>query len=318
MLITFFGVRGSFPVPDKNMLRFGGNTSSVLFEKNVNGKKVYLFIDSGFGIIQAGKYILPSFFNGTASKEFSILFTHLHPDHTEGFTFFAPNFITGIKIHLLGPSALKKNVGKVLKEKMAPPTYPIEYKDLKSERFHGIVEDEQKIYITSEGKPVYSAGNNKIVFEIKVMKSFAPSHPQQGCLYYRITDVETKKSAACIWDIESRRGGDQRVIAFSKDADIMIHDTQYTDEEYDSDKMIVQGFGHSTYTMAVENALKANVKMLVGFHYNPAHTDQKLIEISGEINKKLQENGSPLIFHLSAERSSIEAENEIIIKDRES
>jgi ribonuclease BN (tRNA processing enzyme) len=115
------------------------------------------------------------------------------------------------------------------------------------------------------------------------MHSYAPSHPQQGAIYYRITDPDTKKSVACIWDLESRRGGDQRVIQFSKDVDIMIHDTQYTDEEYYSDKVIVQGFGHSTYTMAIENALAANVKILVPFHYNPNHTDEFLNEYINQL-----------------------------------
>jgi len=82
------------------------------------------------------------------------------------------------------------------------------------------------------------------------MQAFAPSHPQQGALYYRVRDIETGKSVACIWDNESKIGGDKAVINFSKGADVMIHDTQYTREEYESDKMIVQGFGHSTYEMA--------------------------------------------------------------------
>jgi len=311
MLVTFFGVRGSYPVPNKDMMKIGGRTSSVMFTKDADGKKIYLFIDSGLGVIEAGKAILPSFFDGTGSKEFTMLFTHLHPDHTEGFTFFAPNFIPGTKIHLWGPATLKKNVGIVLRDKMAPPTYPIEYKDLKSERSHAIVEDGQTFYITSGGKPVNETGKNKIVFEVKVMKAYAPSHPQQGSNYYRITDYESKKSVACIWDIESHRGGDQRVIAFSKGADVMIHDTQYTDEEYDSDKMVVQGFGHSTFSMAAENAVKAKVKMLVGFHYNPVHTDKRLQEISDDLNKKIPD----INFWLSKEGASIDMGEKIIIKE---
>jgi ribonuclease BN (tRNA processing enzyme) len=282
------------------MMEFGGKTSSVMFTKIINGKSVYLFIDAGLGIIDAGKQIVPSFFDGTGSKEMTILFTHLHPDHTEGFTFFAPNFIPGTKLHLLGPSSLKKNVGMVLQDKMAPPTYPIEYKDLKSERLHGIVSDGQTFYIDNNGKPVQGTAKvpldrSKLAFEVKVMQSFAPSHPQQGSIYYRITDVEMDKSVACIWDIESRKGGDQRVIAFSKGADVMIHDTQYTEQEYDSDKMIVQGFGHSTYEMAIENAVAAGVGTLYGFHFNPTHTDVMLEMIETSFGE------SPLEFKLARE-----------------
>jgi len=288
MLIKFFGVRGSYPAPNKDMLRYGGRTACVGIFKEVDGITIPIYIDAGLGIIEAGREILPKIFNKTATKEFPILFTHLHPDHTEGFTFFAPNFVPNIKLYLLGPASLKKNVGMVLRDKMAPPSYPIEYKDLKSERKHGIITDGQLFYIGSKGELItHLKQSHKPIFEIKAMQSFAPSHPQQGSIYYRITDLENKKSVACIWDIESRIGGDQRVIAFSKGADVMIHDTQYTDEEYNSDKMIVQGFGHSTYTMAVENAEKANVPTLVAFHYNPTHTDKKLEEIvKGLVVKK--------------------------------
>ncbi len=286
MQLKFFGVRGSYCSPDKRMMEYGGKTSCVAFFKEIDGKTIPLVIDSGIGIIDAGKEILTGIFSGKCSREFTILFTHLHPDHTEGFTFFAPNFIPKVKIHLYGMYALKKNVGVVLKNKMAPPTYPIEYKDLKSERVHGVTEDGERLYITSEGKPTKKLPNNSmdnVAYIIDVMQAYAPSHPQQGAVYYRVTDPDSKKSVVCVWDIESRRGGDQRVIHFSKDADIMIHDTQYTDEEYNSDKAVVQGFGHSTYSMAIENALAANVKTLIPFHYNPVHTDEMLDNIMNQI-----------------------------------
>ena len=278
MKVKFFGVRGSYPAPDKDMLRYGGKTSCVGFFKEVDGKTIPLYIDAGLGIIEAGKEIAPKMFSGKAVKEFAILFTHLHPDHTEGFTFFSPNYISGTKLYLYGPISLKKNVGMILRDKMAPPTYPIEYKDLKSERIHGVVTDGLTFYINKNGTVFESlkSSHGPAVFEINAMQSFSPSHPQQGSIYYRITDCDNGKSVACIWDIESRIGGDQRVIAFAKGADVMIHDTHFTDEEYNSGKAIVQGFGHSTYTMAVENAQKAKVPTLFGFHYNPTHTDAKL------------------------------------------
>jgi len=310
MKITFYGVRGSYPVPNKDMMKYGGKTSSVMISKEVEGKEICLLVDAGLGVIDAGKYMVPKFFNGTCSKEFTMLFTHLHPDHTEGFTFFAPNFIPGTKIHLLGPAALKKNVGMVLQDKMAPPTYPIEYKDLKSERLHGIVTDGQIFYIDNNGKPIKDMTKGKAVFRVKVMQSYAPSHPQQGSIYYRIEDCETNKSIVCGWDIESRTGGDQRFIAFSKGANIMIHDTQYTEEEYNSDKMIVQGFGHSTYEMAIENAIAAGVEMLVGFHFNPTHTDSKLEEIRSNILNKLSLS---LLFALAQEGASITFDGDKIV-----
>ena len=299
MKIHFFGVRGSYDVPKAKMMKYGGHTSSVVVTKKVNGITYPLFIDAGTGIIDAGKSFIPMFFEKNCPATFTILFSHLHPDHTSGFTFFPFNFIPGVKLNLLGPSTLKKNVGIVLRDKMAPPTYPIEYKDLKSERIHGVVEDGTVFWIDKTGNidkngPKMKEGPNSnfvykadsdFVYKIQSMAAYAPSHPQQGAIYYRVTDCETGKSVVSAWDLESRAGGDQRVIAFSKDADVMIHDTQYTEEEYKSNKMVVQGFGHSTYEMAIENAEKAGVKTLVPFHYNPNHTDDDLDNIAAKITE---------------------------------
>jgi ribonuclease BN (tRNA processing enzyme) len=122
------------------------------------------------------------------------------------------------------------------------------------------------------------------------MQAHGPSHPQQGALYYRILSYKSQKSVCCIWDNESRVTGDKAVINFAKDCDVMIHDTQYTSKEYNSDKMIVQGFGHSTYEMALDDAHYANVKQLYCIHYNPSHTDKILDEIQESLNFRFNEH----------------------------
>jgi ribonuclease BN (tRNA processing enzyme) len=278
MQVKFFGVRGSYPVPGEHTFRYGGNTTSVMIYKEFDGVIVPLLIDSGTGIVNAGKELLSRMFAGTCTKSVTMLFTHLHPDHTQGFTFFAPNFMPWVDIDLAGPESLEQNVGTVLKGNMTPPTYPIEYSDLKSKRKHWVIADGDTWYIGRNGKLEVPGQSAHPIFEIKAMAAFAPSHPQQGAMYYRVTDCETQQSIACIWDIESRHGGDQRVIAFAKGADVMIHDTQYTTDEYNSSKMVVQGFGHSTYEMAIDNCKAAGCKALVPIHYNPNHSDDFLNE----------------------------------------
>jgi hypothetical protein len=124
------------------------------------------------------------------------------------------------------------------------------------------------------------------------MAAFAPSHPQQGALYYKIIDSEDGSSVACIWDIESHVGGDLRVINFAQNADVMIHDTMYTEDEYLCATNPVQGFGHSTFAMAVENAEKSHVKYLFPFHYNPRHSDSILDGIGNQWKTKIEATGS--------------------------
>jgi ribonuclease BN (tRNA processing enzyme) len=298
--LNFHGVRGSHPAADKLMTGYGGNTSCVEIVKvNKKGVLVPLIIDAGSGLIKLGYDMAGKLFSGTYSKTFTMLFTHLHPDHTEGFNFFVPNFFPFCTIHILGMETLKKNVGAVLKGKMLPPTFPIEYKDLKSIRNHGVLHDGQVFYITQDGSPAPQTDDP--LFEVQVMQAYAPSHPQQGALYFRVKDPDDGTSIACIWDIESHIGGDVRVIKFAEKASIMIHDTQYTAEEYASTSNPVQGFGHSTYNMAIENASRAGVYCLIPFHYSPRHSDK-------ELNKRKEEyagNIDPILFLMSYEGLSI-------------
>lgn len=275
MLLKFYGVRGSYPVPGPDTVKYGGNTTCVTITKEINGKTIRIILDSGSGIVSLGKDIMKNLKNEV--MPITMLFTHLHPDHTTEFPFFAPNYLSETVLNLYGMQALKMHVGKILERNMLPPNFPIEYKDLKSQRNHFIIKDNSTIFIRYEDKEV---------FQIKAMQSFAPSHPQQGAIYYKIIDCEKGTSIACIWDIESKIGGDKAVINFSKDCDVMIHDTQYTKEEYESDRMIVQGFGHSTYEMAIENAKQANIKkMLICTHFNPNHKDSFLDEIQQDLSK---------------------------------
>ncbi|MDR2784288.1 MAG: hypothetical protein LBB83_00060 [Treponema sp.] len=288
MTINFHGVRGSHPAADAKMIRYGGNTSCVeLVKANKNGVLVPVIVDAGSGLIKLGYSMVKKFATNEYSKTFTMVFTHLHPDHTEGFTFFTPLFLPFVKIHILGMDTAHKSVGTMLKNKMIPSVYPIEYKDLKARRVHRVLSDGQRFFISQEG--VSLADDTDPLFEITVMRAFTPSHPQQGALYYKIRDVEDNSTVACVWDIESHSGGDVRVIKFIHGADVLIHDTQYTEEEYEGTTAPVQGFGHSTYAMALENAKKAGIKYLFPFHYNPRHSDEAL----DAIYKKYAASKSP-------------------------
>lgn len=284
MKVTFHGVRGSFPVPGAQTNRYGGNTTCVSVSKVVDGKIKRIILDSGTGIIPLGREIVGNWFQKKEDLDILLLFTHLHPDHTQGFPFFAPNFFSQCNIHLMGMKTLKKHIGTVLEQEMLPPTFPLEYKDLKSTRKHYELKDGQAFGAFGPGALV-NATPEGCLFRVEAMQSFAPSHPQQGAMYYKITDNETGTSVACIWDLESHPGGDKRVINFSQGCTVMIHDTQYLSDEYDSEKMIVQGFGHSTYEMAVENALKSGAKALLCTHFNPSHSDDKLDSVAQAVKR---------------------------------
>ena len=290
MKIQFYGVRGSIASPSRKIdkfytIKYGGNTTCVTITKEVDGKIKRIVIDCGTGAYLLGKEIVNNYFSQPRKEDLDIvmLFTHLHPDHTQGFPFFAPNYFKECNLNIMGMKALKKHIGRVLEQTMLPPIFPIEYKDLKSNRKHFELKDGAEIDIHTNF-PNKKTENDRSIFLIKVMQAYAPSHPQQGAIYYKITDPDNGRSVACIWDLESKQGGDKAVIQFAKDCDVMIHDTQYTKEEYEDDKVIVQGFGHSTYDMAINNASQAQIKSkLICTHFNPAHSD----EVLDSIQKKL-------------------------------
>ena len=275
MKVKFYGVRGSYPVSGPDTVRYGGNTTCVTVYQETAGKvKNRIILDSGTGIIKLSKDILGNFFSGKESLgQLPLFFTHLHPDHTQGFPFAAFNYLPQCNLDLYGMCALRQHVEGVLEQQQMPPVFPLEYRDLKSTRNHHILKDGDEIHI----------GESKGL-TVKVMQAYSPSHPQQGALYYKITDEVSGKSVACIWDNESHIGGDKAVINFIRGCDLVIHDTQYTEEEYLGDKPVVQGFGHSTYDMALDNAAQAGVKKMACIHYNPAHTDERLDEIAGGLN----------------------------------
>ncbi len=270
MRIEFYGIRGSYPVPGKDTVKYGGNTTCVSISKVVKGKIVRLIFDSGTGIIQLGKDIIKNYFEGKEDLNQHLFFTHLHPDHSQGFPFFAVNFFKGSSLKLYGMETLHKHIGDILSEQMYPPNFPIEYRDLKSDRESIVLTDGQTIIIGD--------------FMVTCMRAFSSSHPQQGAMYYKVRDCSTNKQVVCVWDNESKIGGDQAVIRFAKDSNIMIHDTQYTSKEYLSNQIIVQGFGHSTYDMAINNAIQADIKeKLICMHFNPLHNDEQLDKIQNDI-----------------------------------
>jgi ribonuclease BN (tRNA processing enzyme) len=288
MEIKFYGVRGSYPVPGSDTVEFGGNTTCVSFSRIVNEKPYRVIVDSGTGIITLGREIIKNYLKHEENMNIHIFFTHLHPDHTQGFPFFGPNFFKSAEVNLYGMGALGSDIEQILSSQMTPPNFPIEYRSLKSNRKHRILEDGDKVQIGISQDETY--------FTVEVMQAFAPSHPQQGALYYKIMDTSNGKKVACIWDNESKIGGDQAVINFIRGCDILIHDAQYTEKEYASNERIVQGFGHSTHDMAINVALQAGVKTVICTHYDPNHSDGTLKIIEKEIRESYWGSGMNIIF----------------------
>ena len=116
-------------------------------------------------------------------------------------------------------------------------------------------------------------GDNDVL--ITCYRSYA--HPQEGVMIYKIT--YQGKSLVYATDKESYPGGDKKLANFAKDCDLIIHDAQYTTEDYLNSFTPKQGYGHSTFDMAIECKKQVNAKQLVFFHFDPSYDDEKLNQI---------------------------------------
>jgi len=280
--VKFRGVRGSYPVCSSDQIKYGGNTSCV--EVNINGKLIV--IDSGTGVINLGSDLVKDYIaSGTSSEnrkpiEVVLLFSHSHLDHIQGFPFFKPAYIKSSNIFMFGFRPRNKDFEQVLAETIFDPIFPIELKEMSAKISINNLHETQAIIIhPDKSAPELIRVNDESelnvpddVILIKCSKSYA--HPKDGVLMFRISC--NGKSLVYASDKESYIGGDSKFTTFARNTDLLIHDAQYTTEDYISPIIPKQGYGHSTPDMAIEAAKLANVKNLALFHLDPNYNDDFL------------------------------------------
>ena len=272
--VRFWGVRGSYPVPGKDTLKYGGNTSCI----EIRTKNHIIILDAGTGIIGLGEALLKELEgkDGTDSLKITLLISHTHHDHIQGLPFFAPAYHDGTQLNIYGPKTYTLDLLNLLSQTMDPHYSPIQLDDLRSQINIHNLSDNHTLVLGENSDPEIYAGkpprysDNDVV--VQVMRSYA--HPKDGVFIFRIQT--NGKSIVYATDTEGYIGGDTRLINFAQQANLLIHDAQYDSEEYGNADFPKQGFGHSTYEMAADVAKAAQVKNLVLFHHDPSHDDRKL------------------------------------------
>lgn len=281
MLIRFWGTRGSIATPGASTVRYGGNTSCV--EAVTESGRRFIF-DCGTGARLLGGHLL-----GNAPKpiELTILLSHTHWDHIQGFPFFAPLFIPGNSITVCGPKGANGSLPEVLAGQMEYTYFPvdlgslgakIEYRDL-TEGTHDI--DGIRIAVQYLNHPAVALGY-RIEADGMSLLYLCDHEPYWEALWR--SDMEPGKLDSILHD------GDRRHAAFMQNADVVIHDSQYTPEEYPSRK----NWGHSTYNYVVGMAAAANVKRLFLTHHDPTHSDDFLDRIQETARKLAAAAGSSM------------------------
>jgi len=278
--VTFHGVRGSYPCPNPKVMRVGGNTACV--EVRAGGHLIVL--DAGTGIINLGKQLMQASMAGDNGSGYAplivnLFFTHTHHDHTQGFPFFLPAYSGTSTLYIFGPRMLQEDLREALSRAMVSPAFPVDLDDLHSQRVVHTVDETEMIVLRAnqqlpEVRNIYRDNLDLPAESVKIsfFKSYA--HPKDGANIYRIEWRD--KSMVLATDTESYVGGDSRLIAFAKGTDLLIHDAQFTHEEYVGLPVPRQGWGHSTPEMAIAVASAASARRLALYHHDPNHDDDML------------------------------------------
>jgi ribonuclease BN (tRNA processing enzyme) len=267
MSLTFFGVRGSYPVPGKSTQRYGGNTASILFEID---RQMVLF-DAGTGIIRAGHYLNQRLEGG---GKIHLFLTHLHIDHIQGLPFFKPLYNPHMDIIIHCPESADNSFRHAVEGLFLPPYSPITLKGIKSGfSFQPLALDAERNAIQLDSDIVVSHFKHD-------------SHPRLGVIIYQL--AHGGRRVVYSTDVESPDGFDAAISHFIHGADILIHDSQYLDADYVNGGNSKKGYGHSTVSMAVRNAEQCAVKKLFLFHFDPEYSDQRLEEMLRQARRKFK------------------------------
>ena len=285
MILRFWGVRGSYPVPGPRTVKVGGNTACVEIQAGPHT----IILDAGTGIINLGTDLIRRMkSSGSSSVTATILFSHMHNDHTQGFPFFDPAYVGASTLHILGPKVFESDLEETLSHAMLPPSFPVALEDLPSLKILRNV-NETDIVLIGPGPAdvqVLNIFHNEInpspdLVRVRTYHSYA--HPKSGVNIYNIS--WRGKSIVYATDTEGYVQSDQRLVKFAKDADVLIHDAQYRPEDYTNPTKPKQGWGHSTPDMAIAVAQACNAKQLVLFHHEPTYDDATLAEIEANARK---------------------------------
>ena len=271
--IKFWGVRGSYPTPGPQTMHYGGNTACV--EVRAGGQTIIL--DAGTGIIPLGRELAARARQSGQPVRALILFSHLHHDHTQGFPFFAPAYNPGAALRLYGPGASEQALEELLARNQTPPAFPITLRDMHAAREIRAIGEMECIVLDENGIRLARGGaTSPEAVVIRLMKSY--SHPG-GVYFYRIE--WRGRVLVYATDTEGYVGTDRRLVAFAHDADLLIHDAQYSPEHYRglNGWASTQGFGHSTPQMACDAALAAGVHGLALFHHDPNYDDETVHDL---------------------------------------
>jgi phosphoribosyl 1,2-cyclic phosphodiesterase len=250
MRLTLLGTRGSVPAPGPDTTHYGGNTPSV----EVRGDDgTVLVLDAGTGIRRLGTELPPDL------ARIDILLTHLHMDHIQGLGFFEPLYRPDIEVHIWGPASATMSLEVRLSRYLSPPLFPVHLRDLPNITCHEVPQPPFAIGPFRIETALVCHPNPTVGYRIE----------EQGGILAYLPDHEP---ALCVADGQWLGAEWTSGYELAAGADLLIHDAQFTDQEY----ACCVGWGHSAYRHTFEFATRVGAKEVVLFHHDPSHDDNTL------------------------------------------
>jgi phosphoribosyl 1,2-cyclic phosphodiesterase/ActR/RegA family two-component response regulator len=266
--MTFWGVRGTLPVSGDQSLKYGGNTSCVSLEFP---RQQFFIFDGGSGIKSLGDYLMAQNRRRLSAK---IFISHPHWDHINAIPFFAPLYVQGNELEVLGPNQGDRTMRELISAQMDGVYFPITLVEFAARVYFGDLEEET--FVT-----------DGIEVQTKLL-----SHPGK-CLGYRVN--YNGRSICYITDNElflkdseyHAPHYEEKLARFCMDADVLITDSTYTDDEYKTK----EGWGHSSIGQVVKLADAARAKKLYLFHHDPDQSDSDIdAKLETAVNQLLKLN----------------------------
>jgi phosphoribosyl 1,2-cyclic phosphodiesterase len=278
MKLTFWGVRGSIPTPGKHTVRYGGNTPCL--ELRLDDDRLIIF-DAGTGIRSFGDYLI----NNGESVKAHLFISHPHWDHIQGFP--------------------EKSLNEIISEQMNRIYFPVQLHDLKAKIKFVPIREEGEIKVHDAlvkmiyvNHPGFSLGY-RVDYKGKSLIYISDNEPFDRASAASMSNFESKVKEKFMSD--SSGDPNQRIFDFCRGADVLIHDTTYTPEEY-IDRI---GWGHSDYLFSLRLAAEANVRRLYIFHHDQNHSDDKVDDILKKCKKEIRSRGYKFECEAAVENTTI-------------
>ncbi|MEI7733146.1 MAG: response regulator [Verrucomicrobiota bacterium] len=262
--VRFWGVRGSIPTPGHATLKYGGNTSCL--EVRADGEIIVL--DAGTGIAPLGSQLAREF--AGQPMPITVLISHTHWDHIQGFPFFEPAYNPRNQVRILGFKGAREGLQSTLGGQMESPYFPITMSQMPSNIQIEELRD-LKFSIGRVGVEATYLNHPGLCLGYRLNTScgaisYLPDNEPYQRFKYHTAGSATAGSAEAL---EYARRQDQRLIDFVSGSEVLIIDSQYDSIEYQTRI----GWGHGCVDDVVALALSAKVKKLFLFHHDPRHDD---------------------------------------------